>query len=214
MIETLAEAGIEGGRSEASSRIWDGWMMKFSGRPGRAVAAYKLSERWFGGVVPETVGVEWGGALGSAQRIVGGTTAHRTENLHDAVRTRDGITDMANMVALDWMLGNPDRHGDNWMVSGGRIAAIDNEAHFKDPDYRVVLAPVYRTLLHDDNDWTPMLLNAMWDTTDALIGRGRSLAAVYRAWTGESTTAASWDARARSLKRLIVSWGWESAARW
>lgn len=207
-VATLSESGLKGGLSEARSRIWvddsgKKWVMKFPLNR-RAVAAHRLAERWFNGVVPETHGVEWGGMMGTAQAFVDGTTAHETPDLPGRVRNFEAIAGIAGMVALDWMVSNPDRHGNNWMVDGKRVWAIDNGKRVEDTTLRDVMAPVYRSDLDDDRWWAPILIDGIRGIIDSIRREGREACDVWREWSDEPI--ADWYGRADRLAAWATKW--------
>lgn len=123
--------------------------------------AYVLSERYFGGVVPETVIVR---QYGTAQRVINGRTAQEIgDSLLQAVRaSRQALSGLAGMACLDLVMRNKDRHPNNWGLShDGRVWAFDNEVTGEPLRLRQCLRPVYRCVLADDPDFTPSLIDEM-----------------------------------------------------
>ncbi len=133
----------------------------------RELAVYDLALRYFDGVVPLTVAT----ATGTARLHVAGRTAHELgDDLLAAVRTDRGVRGIADMVLLDLLTRNADRHGNNWVVgTQGAIWAIDNELAFSDVrggDW--ALRPAYRACLLDDPEWAPLFAGYLTRRLDVL----------------------------------------------
>jgi hypothetical protein len=94
----------------------------------REVAASRLAEvMGFDDIVPPTAARESEGEVGSAQEYLYGA--------RDAVRLSesqkyDGEKDAARAAVFDYVTGQLDRHGGNWMIRDGRIALTDNGISF------------------------------------------------------------------------------------
>lgn len=160
-------------RDPLIGELADGWSPKRIGvcsdgsrwviRPTIAeYSVYRLSERLDMSVIPETRRFRGG----SAQRLVDGAlTAHALDgDLYEAVRTPVAVSDLASIIALDVLIGNADRHANNWLVGDdGRLIAIDNE--FNEPTRVISLyhavRPARRTGMLDDAEHAPALIAAI-----------------------------------------------------
>lgn len=123
--------------------------------------AYALSQRYFAGVVPTTVMVR---RYGTAQEMIDGRTAlDAGQSLLDAVRSsREALAGLAGMACLDLVMGNKDRHSNNWGLSrDGRVWAWDNEVTGEPVRLRQCMRPIYRCVLADDPDFTPAVIDEM-----------------------------------------------------
>ena len=129
----------------------------------RELAVFDLASRFFDECVPLTYPIF--GADGHDARPCGfarfdviGATAHELgDDLLRTVRTDRSIKGIADMVLLDLVTQNADRHGNNWLVGQhGAIWAIDNELAMGNthPGRRWALRPAYRACLLDDMAWT------------------------------------------------------------
>ena len=178
-VRSLEEEGIEGGIW--SDRTYIGieangarWIIKQNtSEEYDEVIAYQLAQRFFEGIVPETHMILLEGGLASAQRMVTGKSAHDLEidrTLYRKVRQSDTLRDLGNMIVMDFLIGNPDRHGNNWFVmENGRIAAIDNGFAAEEINMPIqrALRPAYKSLLVDDCERTPTLIATFyrdWET--------------------------------------------------
>jgi len=112
-------------------------------------------------------------------RRVDGVQAHRVDGLHAWMHTSEAIlNDLANMVILDFLIGNTDRHEGNWFVTNaGRIMAIDNGFAGKDPlvPMKRCLRPVKASGVYHDPDLWPKFLLAMDTVAEVAEGHGHEV---------------------------------------
>lgn len=123
--------------------------------------AYSLAQRYFGGVVPMTVMVR---RYGTAQRMIDGMTAQEAGGAAiGAVRASwEALRRLAGMACLDLVMGNKDRHANNWGIgSDGLVWAWDNEVGGEPLKLRQCMRPIYRCVLADDPDFTPVIIDEM-----------------------------------------------------
>lgn len=124
--------------------------------------AYVLSERYFGKVVPHTVLVK---RYGTAQRLFSNVIIAQQADWAQVQKLRLSptfLTGLAGMACLDVVIKNRDRHANNWGFSDdGRVYAFDNEVSSDALTLRQCLRPVYRCVLADDPDLSPMIVNTM-----------------------------------------------------
>jgi hypothetical protein len=97
-----------------------------SGGP-REVGAYKVASLvGMTDLVPVTTFREYNGRTGSIQHFV--TNAEQASNSGNPF---DGKRDAARATAFDFVIGNEDRHQNNWMIQGGdKIKLIDHGLSF------------------------------------------------------------------------------------
>jgi len=107
-----------------------GWLANISGGPMamREVAAYRVDRELGFGTVPTTVQRTSNGKDGSFQRWVDNANPGRYYMSRGAIKPN--ATQLKRMKALDHVIGNLDRHGNNWLVSGKKPVAIDNGSSF------------------------------------------------------------------------------------
>lgn len=87
------------------------------------VMAYEASEAMRMHLVPPTVEVSIGGERGSLQRWV----EDADEGADYRATQRMKRDDWDKLQVFDWMIGNTDRHGSNYLISqDGAVYAIDN----------------------------------------------------------------------------------------
>jgi hypothetical protein len=127
----------------------------------REVAAARLSEALGFNLVPPTISLTIDGRVGSAQLVVPGVRG----GTHEGFFRPDSQHPAANPVqrellkVFDRIIGNPDRHGDNWLLDGDLPVAIDNGVAFPTlqdrlfvnidfPKVPTDLGPVTRALLN------------------------------------------------------------------
>lgn len=147
------------------------WIVKSgSGTEGIEVVVFEVARDMFGGIVPETRLINIGGKRVSAQKYVEGTVANDMgPDLFRVVRSEEAIRDLGNMILMDYLLENADRHSNNWIVSGSRVVAIDNGNAFSGPIlFQNALRVAQRCLLVDDCKWTPVLIDSISDTLSQL----------------------------------------------
>lgn len=137
------------------------WVLKSVEDDAVGVVAYGLARLHFGGVVPLT------GRVGPwvAQKYVTGKTPEQLgSSLYSLIRRNEGfIIDLGHMISLDYVLGNGDRHGNNWLVveGAGRVVAIDNEITAENMTLKRALRPAFRSGLVTDPDLTPLLISTI-----------------------------------------------------
>lgn len=147
------------------------------------VAAYAVAAAVFDGIVPLTVQYD---EHRSAQMFVDGRTADELgPDLYMAVRSSErAILDIANMVVMDYVVGNSDRHSNNWLVTAdGRVAAIDNTVGAERITLRQALRPAYRALLVDDPDYTPTVIEGIMQALSRFVQITEDMAAIHDALT-------------------------------
>ncbi len=95
---------------------------------GAEVAAYALDQLLELNLVPLTIPYNFNGETGSLQYLIRGA---RTGQYRYSYQYR-------RMLFLDYLIGNPDRHMDNWMCAstGFRAIAIDNALSFGTEEVR------------------------------------------------------------------------------
>lgn len=220
-FEPLENEGIEGGIWEDQTRVGvtangERWIVKVStDEESDEVVSYKIAEAFFNGIVPDTrLIILETGQKASAQRMVSGASAHDIEalgKLPTMVRNPKALLDMANMVALDFMIGNPDRHGNNWFImNNGRIAAIDNGFAAEELDMPInrALRPVYKSLLIDDCKYSPMLLEIMRKVAQNIKGREDQAVEVCRQFSNspKHALAGKWNRRVFDFVAGLDRW--------
>lgn len=219
-LRTLAEEGIEGGIWEDQTRIGiqeNGarWIIKFStSEEYDEVVAYQLAQKFFEGIVPETHLIQLGGRLASAQRMVSGKSAHDLEadgSLYWRVRQTDTLRDLGNMVVMDFLVGNPDRHGNNWFVmENGRIAAIDNgfAAEEINIPFTKALKPAYKCLMVDDCSRTPTLISICNSVLARVDGQEVTAEGIVLEYSQAQMHMfiGRWQNRVDYLRRMLTKW--------
>ena len=222
-IHTLHEEGIKGGIWADETRVGTAidnsrWIIKYgTSEQSDEVVAYQLAQKFFDGVVPETHLIELEGLLASAQRMVTGKSAHDLEaegTLYAAVRQPLVIPDLANMVIMDFMIGNPDRHGNNWFVmNNGRIAAIDNGFAANELDMPITraLRPVYKCLMDDDCARTPTLIASMHSIMGRLEGKELEAEQIVFDYSisPQHMFMGRWQPRVEELRKRLNQWSRE-----
>lgn len=223
-METLKEEGISGGIWENETRIGtatDGsrWLIKFEGKEiDNEVVSYQLAQAFFGGIVPETHALFIEGRYASAQRMVTGSSIHDLDerdmnDLLNKVREPQVLQDLANMVTLDFQIGNTDRHGNNWFImDNGRIAAIDNGFATEDFDMPFIQAmrPIYRVLLMDDCSRTPTLISAFRTVVARCSGQAEKVRDIASEYSFENfpthDLSGRWQIRLDLLTKKLDQW--------
>lgn len=219
-IRTLQEEGIEGGIWVDQTRIGispsgERWIIKFTtGEESDEVVVYHLAQAFFDGIVPETHLISLEGKVASAQRMVSGKSAHDLEAegiLLEEVRNSKAMRDLANMVLLDYIIGNPDRHGNNWFImENGHIAAIDNGFAAEEIDMPIqrALRPVYKSLLTDDCASTPTLIAIMRGIIAKVDQQALKAETVCLKYSTAKTHAliGRWQERVDKFKLRISDW--------
>lgn len=144
------------------------WIYRESQRGHWELIAYEFSQRFQLGIVPETVMLQYSNyndlyAIGSKQRFVFGTTAHKTSDLMTVCHQNETVQELARLACMDYFLEIGDRHEENWLVdTEGHIKAIDNEI-FTSRNCTIFqsLRPTARTLLFYDWKHTPIMIEEM-----------------------------------------------------
>lgn len=95
----------------------------------REVATYRIDRELGFGNVPTTVQRTVSGKDGSFQQWVPNASPGWQHMERGSVKPN--ITQLKRMKALDHLIGNLDRHGNNWLVTGKKPVAIDNGASFR-----------------------------------------------------------------------------------
>ncbi|KKK98487.1 hypothetical protein LCGC14_2642280, partial [marine sediment metagenome] len=182
-ISNLDEAGIRGGIH--SQHTWlvalhDGslWIAKQTRTEERdEVFTYELAKSMFRSIVPETTvtnlpRIGWV----SIQRKVSGIPAGRVDGLHGYMHGNEEMqADLVAMLVMDYLIGNPDRHSNNWFIlHNDRLAAIDNGWAGEEPT--MTLSAVFQPadlagLVRDESLW-PKMLKMMLALINDLTGRG------------------------------------------
>lgn len=219
-LKRLAEEGIEGGIWEDETRIGierNGarWIIKYStGEQYDEVIAYQLAQRFFDGIVPETHLIMLEGRLASAQRMVTGKSAHDLEadgSLYRRVRQSDTLRDLGNMIVMDFLIGNPDRHGNNWFVmENGRIAAIDNGFAAEEINMPIqrALRPAYKSLMVDDCERTPTLIAICRSVLGKCDGQETEAESIVIEYSDAQRHLflGRWQNRVDLLRQRLVKW--------
>ncbi|KKM03675.1 hypothetical protein LCGC14_1772060, partial [marine sediment metagenome] len=182
-LSSLEDAGVRGGIH--SQHTWlvalhDGslWIAKKTGTEERdEIFVYLLAQKMFRGVVPETVPgyipkIGWV----SMQRKVSGVPAGRVDGLHGYMHGNEEMqADLVSMIVMDYLVGNPDRHSNNWfLMHNDRLAAIDNG--WAGEENTLPLSAVFQPadlagLVRDEALW-PKMLKMMLELINDLTGRG------------------------------------------
>lgn len=125
--------------------------------------AYAIAKKYFSNIVPETRRLDIDGVQFSCQKFVDAPTANRVgDSLLSRVRNYTTIFDIVDLICLDIVLKNSDRHSNNWLLSNsGHIYAIDNSLGSDYISLTLALRPAWRTLLVDDPDYSFMFFNAL-----------------------------------------------------
>jgi len=170
-ITPITKSGVQGGihsnrtflliANDGSKWVWK----RHTGEEKKELFVYEFAKLYFREVVPEvqilcfqeraTLG------CGSAMRKVSGVAAKDIVNIHGYFYGNpDVLMDMAAMVVMDYLLGNPDRHAKNWyLMHNGRIAAIDNGwADRKKISIEDALKPAKFAKIDQDPDLWPQLI--------------------------------------------------------
>lgn len=222
-IKTLDEEGIEGGIWSDQTRIGiqangSRWLLKLNtDEESDEVVVYQLAQRFFDGIVPETHMVDLNGKLCSAQRMVTGKTAHELEEegtIYEIVRDSGIIQDLGNMIVMDFMIGNPDRHGNNWIVmDNGRIAAIDNGFAAQELDMPInrALRPAWKCLMADDCARTPTLIGIIRSIISRIDGKEEEANQIVEEFSVEQRHLfiGKWQFRVEELKLRVFQWSKE-----
>jgi len=184
-MNPVDEAGIRGGIHKKNTflvQMRDGseWFYKVGvGEERDELFAYELAALLFGGVVPEVRLADLGKGIGSIMRKVDGVQAKRVDGLHGYFHGNPNLlADMANMVVLDFLTGNTDRHEGNWFLTNdGRVKAIDNGFVGYDPniDFRQCLRPVRACGVYHDEELWPEFLLKLADTAQEAAGHGKEV---------------------------------------
>ena len=217
-LSNLEEAGIRGGIH--SQHTWlvalhDGslWIAKKTGTEERdEIFVYLLAQKMFRGIVPETVPgyipkIGWV----SMQRKVSGIPAGRVDGLHGYFHGNDEMqADLVAMVVLDYLVGNPDRHANNWfLMHNDRLAAIDNG--WAGEENTLPLSAVFEPaslagLVRDESLWPKMLQMMLTLITD-LTGRGDEARAMAQEIAIDQKDAVDmvrlWEPKLQRLARFI-----------
>ena len=217
-ISSLAEAGVKGGIHSDSTLLVamnDGslWIWKHTGDEERdEIFIYHLALALFRGIVPETQPLYIPGrGWGSAQRKVSGIPAARVDGLHGYMHGNDEIqADLVAMIIMDYCVGNPDRHANNWMLmENDRLAAIDNGWAGKELVIQIslVLEPARLAGIEGDKKLWPRFLNmVLWMIQD-LHGRGDQARAIAQEIGIEREQAVEmvrlWEPKLERLRRFV-----------
>jgi hypothetical protein len=218
-IAPLDEAGIRGGIHSENTflvHMLDGsvWFHKVGVREERdELFAYELAQMMFGGIVPEVRLVDLGKGVGSMmRRVENGVQAANVDGIHGWAHGGDAfLHDMANMVILDFLAGNTDRHEGNWfVVADGHIRAIDNGFTGKMPAIPMLrcLRPAKFAGIYRDPDLWPRMLLQMAEVARAAQGRGREVRELADrvGLHGEEAAALVelWEAKLAGLRKEIA----------
>ncbi len=217
-ISSLEDAGVRGGIH--SKHTWlvalhDGslWIAKKTKTEERdEVFTYELAKLMFRSIVPETTvadlpKVGWV----SIQRKVAGVPAGRVDGLHGYMHGNDEmLADLAAMLVLDFLIGNPDRHSNNWfLLHNDRLAAIDNG--WAGEDLTMSFADVFQParlagMMEDERLW-PQLLRGINVLIQELAGRGDEVRALAEAIKIDRKEAVEmvrlWEPKLESMAKLI-----------
>ncbi len=184
-MKPVDEAGIRGGIHSENTflvRMHDGseWFYKVGVKEERdELFAYELSQLLFGSVVPEVRLVDLGKGIGSMMRRVNGVAAGHVDGIHGYFHGgSDLLRDLANIVVLDFLVGNTDRHEGNWFVThDGRLAAIDNGFVGYQPAIPMqrCLRPAKFAGVYKDPELWPQFLVYMAEIVREAKGRGREV---------------------------------------
>ncbi len=217
-ISSLEDAGVRGGIH--SKHTWlvalhDGslWIAKKTGAEERdEVFVYELAKRLFRAIVPETTVADLP-KIGwvSAQRKVAGVPAGRVDGLHGYFHGNDEMmADLAAMLVLDYLIGNPDRHSNNWFVMhNDRLAAIDNGWAGEDltMSFSDVFQPARLAGMMEDERLWPQLLRGIAALIQDLEGRGDEVRALAEAVKIDKKEAVEmvrlWEPKLASMAKLI-----------
>ena len=182
-LSSLDDAGIRGGIHSKRTYLMalhDGslWIFKHTGTEERdEIFVYLLAQKMFRGIVPEVrpayvPKIGWG----SAMRKVSGIPAGRVDGLHGYMHGNEEMqADLVAMLVLDYLIGNPDRHSNNWfLMHNDRLAAIDNG--WAGEETTLPLSTVFQPadlagLVRDEALW-PKMLKMMLVLINDLTGRG------------------------------------------
>jgi hypothetical protein len=169
-VTPLDSAGVLGGIHRKRTYLVvckDGskWIWKHgTGEERKELFVYELAKLYFREIVPEVqiLCLEQNDlGCGSAIRKVSGVPVKDIVNPHGYFYGNpDVLLDLAAMIVLDYLLGNPDRHPKNWLLMhNGRIAAIDNGwAGKKAITIADALKPAVYAKIDQDPDLWPHLL--------------------------------------------------------
>jgi len=184
-MNPVDEAGIRGGIHKENTYLVhfrDGseWFYKVGvGEERDELFAYELAALLFGNVVPEVRLADLGKGIGSIMRRVDGVQAKRVDGIHGYFHGNPALLDdMANMVIMDFLTGNTDRHEGNWFLQhDGRIKAIDNGFVGYDPeiDFRRCLRPVRASGVYHDEELWPDFLLRLAETAGDAMGHGKDV---------------------------------------
>jgi len=184
-MNPVDEAGIRGGIHSENTflvRFRDGseWFYKVGvGEERDELFAYELAAMLFNEVVPEVRLADLGRGIGSIMRRVDGVQATRVDGLHGYMHSNPAVLDdLANMVVLDFLTGNTDRHEGNWFLTHDvRIKAIDNGFVGRDPriDFRRCLRPAKACGVYHDPDLWPEFLLKLAETAQDAAGSGKEV---------------------------------------
>lgn len=83
-------------------------------------------------LVPPTIIKDVNGEKGSVQAFLSNATVASAVPLKDQY---DGAKDAARAAAFDYVVGNQDRHTENWMISNGKLGLIDHGYCFPELDH-------------------------------------------------------------------------------
>lgn len=217
-LSNLEEAGIRGGIHSKRTYLMalkDGslWIWKQTGVEERdEIFVYELAKLMFRSIVPEVQPVfvprlGWG----SAMRKVAGVPAGRVDGLHGYFHgNEEMLADLAAMIVLDYMTGNPDRHANNWFIMhNDRLAAIDNGWAGEDLSmpFSEVFQPARLAGMMEDERLWPHLLKNIAALIQDLEGKGDEVRALAETIGINRTEAVDmvrlWEPKLDRLARLI-----------
>jgi len=185
------------------------------------IAAYRLSKLLDYHFVPPTIPMEVDGEIGSAQLFLPYSTVGGDLSRSDELRFSPHLNEFqkGQAQAFDYLIGNYDRHGGNWLyttfgTTNPRLIAIDHGLSFPRgfPDLKPVKLPVTINAMMNRVDPVQMastLLDAGIEpeAVEGVLGRW----IILRAYNGslDVSTEEQWQAQVENVR----TWMKEAAAR-
>ena len=96
---------------------------------------YDLADFMGWDIVPQTEKVDFGNGEGTCQEYVYGEHPVWSTKQLGAVITEDHFESLAEMFAMDVVVGNVDRHNQNIMIADDKVWAIDNDTWVQSVDF-------------------------------------------------------------------------------